>query len=299
MPAHTRSTTVAIMTGLRKKSSNGPNPEVDVEAPEITTKVRIDPPAPKSSDSMYGHHTRPWSSFSFSNICEGTFSCLLGVFLGIIIIIGLICLDHREAIHLKSAHHIRDVNLKLLGDSNTRAYAEEILNVKFMMTDEYESQREEIKEAVETIAANHEKMKSATGMLVANGEEMPGRAKQFLALVGDPRLELDKFCGACPWDSIATCDQRVQYLQDKKNMKLILAKASVIMESPTCKQTEEYNALMNNPLLGLDKFCGTCLWDEKMTCDGRVAFLQNSRNIGMLQARISAMEITSCKIHKT
>jgi len=175
---------------------------------------------------------------------------------------------------------------------------EEMLNVKLMMMDEYKSASEELKEAVETIAENHEKMKNATAKLMANGEEMPGLAAQFLTLANDPKLELDKFCGGCPWDSIATCDQRVEYLQDKKNMRPIPAKVTTMVESPTCKQTEEYNALMNNPLLGLDKYCGACQWDDNMTCDGMVEFMQKYRKIGLLQARISAMEVATCKIHK-
>eukprot|EP00585_Thalassiosira_rotula_P010238 CAMPEP_0196142818 /NCGR_PEP_ID=MMETSP0910-20130528/12371_1 /TAXON_ID=49265 /ORGANISM="Thalassiosira rotula, Strain GSO102" /LENGTH=286 /DNA_ID=CAMNT_0041404185 /DNA_START=52 /DNA_END=912 /DNA_ORIENTATION=+ len=286
------------MTSLRKKSSNGPNPEVDVEAPKIDDTPKAFP-ALAARPTVSSIITKSSQNCSMKQMISDAINGIIsGLVIALFVIPILIYLDHRKIIHYQNAHNIRDSRMRELGNSNTRAYVEEILNVKLMMMDEYESQSKKLKEAVETIAANHEKMKDATDKLMANEEEMPGVAEKFLALASDPRLELDKFCGPCPWDSVATCDERVQYLQDKKKMKLIPAKVSAIMESPTCKQNEEYNALMNNPLLGLDKYCGACPWDQKTTCDGRVEFLQRSRNIGPLQARISAMEILTCKIHK-
>lgn len=57
---------------------------------------------------------------------------------------------------------------------------------------------------------------------------------------------------------------------------------------------EEYETLMKNPLLGLDKFCGSCNWGGASTCDVRVQFLQNTYNTRPIAAKISAMSHASC-----
>lgn len=57
----------------------------------------------------------------------------------------------------------------------------------------------------------------------------------------------------------------------------------------------EYDALMNNELLGLKHYCGGCIWGQKTTCDGRVRYLQDTYNTRPIAAKINAMTRPSCK----
>jgi len=56
----------------------------------------------------------------------------------------------------------------------------------------------------------------------------------------------------------------------------------------------EYETLMANPILGLDKFCGGCVWGSTGTCDKRVTYLQDTYNTRPVAAKISAMTKESC-----
>eukprot|EP00584_Thalassiosira_punctigera_P002175 CAMPEP_0172534644 /NCGR_PEP_ID=MMETSP1067-20121228/6932_1 /TAXON_ID=265564 ORGANISM="Thalassiosira punctigera, Strain Tpunct2005C2" /NCGR_SAMPLE_ID=MMETSP1067 /ASSEMBLY_ACC=CAM_ASM_000444 /LENGTH=254 /DNA_ID=CAMNT_0013319459 /DNA_START=206 /DNA_END=970 /DNA_ORIENTATION=- len=57
----------------------------------------------------------------------------------------------------------------------------------------------------------------------------------------------------------------------------------------------EYDTLMANKLLELNKYCGGCSWGGKTTCDARVQFLQDNYNTRLIPAKISAMGKPSCK----
>lgn len=57
---------------------------------------------------------------------------------------------------------------------------------------------------------------------------------------------------------------------------------------------EEYETLMKNPLLGLDKYCGSCKWQGRTSCDQRVKYLRDTYNIGEPVAKIGAMNAPSC-----
>ena len=82
-----------------------------------------------------------------------------------------------------------------------------------------------------------------------------------------------------------------------KNNEEILTKRSDELENKK-KEIEsikdEYDKLYNNPLLGLDKFCGSCHWGMKSSCDGRVQFLQDTYNTRPIAAKIAAMGHESC-----
>lgn len=57
---------------------------------------------------------------------------------------------------------------------------------------------------------------------------------------------------------------------------------------------EEYDKLMASPLLGLDKFCGTCSWTGGTSCAKRLQFLQDNYGTRPIQAKISTMGHESC-----
>ena len=54
--------------------------------------------------------------------------------------------------------------------------------------------------------------------------------------------------------------------------------------------SKEYNTLLSNPILGLDKFCGTCKWGGSGTCDDRVQYLMDTYGNSVLTAKLGAME---------
>lgn len=56
----------------------------------------------------------------------------------------------------------------------------------------------------------------------------------------------------------------------------------------------EYESLRGHSLLGLDKFCGTCSWGNRMTCDQRVLFLRENYKTKLIEAKINAMGRPSC-----
>mmetsp|Transcript_16208 Transcript_16208/g.29270 ORF Transcript_16208/g.29270 Transcript_16208/m.29270 type:complete len:228 (+) Transcript_16208:305-988(+) len=58
---------------------------------------------------------------------------------------------------------------------------------------------------------------------------------------------------------------------------------------------KEFESLVNHPTLELDKYCGGCIWNLATTCNGRVTFLQDKYGMGLYSAKLSAMEIKTCK----
>lgn len=56
----------------------------------------------------------------------------------------------------------------------------------------------------------------------------------------------------------------------------------------------EYDSLVGNPLVGLDKYCGSCTWAPGKTCDARVQFMINTYNMGPIAAKVHAMGVPSC-----
>jgi len=56
----------------------------------------------------------------------------------------------------------------------------------------------------------------------------------------------------------------------------------------------EHESFHGNPLLGLNKFCGACVWAGKVSCDGRVVYMQDTYKSTLIQAQFAAMEIPTC-----
>ena len=58
---------------------------------------------------------------------------------------------------------------------------------------------------------------------------------------------------------------------------------------------QEYDKLINDPLIELSKYCGTCKWGGSFTCDQRVTFLEHTYNTNRILAMNNAMRRESCK----
>merc|ERR1712238_84034 len=57
---------------------------------------------------------------------------------------------------------------------------------------------------------------------------------------------------------------------------------------------DEYGSLYDNPLLGLNNFCGSCVWGNNMSCDQRVMYLQDTYNTKPIEAKVASMTRPAC-----
>ena len=57
----------------------------------------------------------------------------------------------------------------------------------------------------------------------------------------------------------------------------------------------ELESLLKHPLLALEKYCGDCLWNNTaITCDTRVAYVQEKYELKLITAKVVAMDHPSC-----
>jgi hypothetical protein len=61
------------------------------------------------------------------------------------------------------------------------------------------------------------------------------------------------------------------------------------------KPEHERIMAMANTVLELDKYCGTCRWEGRTTCDERVDYLKSTYGDSIHKARVGAMRSPSCK----
>eukprot|EP00584_Thalassiosira_punctigera_P027019 CAMPEP_0172576314 /NCGR_PEP_ID=MMETSP1067-20121228/137658_1 /TAXON_ID=265564 ORGANISM="Thalassiosira punctigera, Strain Tpunct2005C2" /NCGR_SAMPLE_ID=MMETSP1067 /ASSEMBLY_ACC=CAM_ASM_000444 /LENGTH=250 /DNA_ID=CAMNT_0013368979 /DNA_START=65 /DNA_END=817 /DNA_ORIENTATION=- len=160
---------------------------------------------------------------------------VVGVILGVAFVSVLVFLDHRDIIHFQSAHYFRNAAFQLLNDPETIANIEEASKIKLLTIDEYESRRKEIDSFAEKLVEGEANLEKRTKEAVDKKAELAAVKAEHESLMNNPLLELNKYCGGCPWAGKTTCDARVQFLQQKYSSKPIAAKMSV-MEVPSCKK---------------------------------------------------------------
>lgn len=239
------------MSNLRKVS-NKDSPEEDVEAPKDKESPKISTAfaAASTSDSISAPGagknpvflakliTRKVLALLVSSDEEdvtqpGGFVTLLkdvivGIILGMMTISFLIFLDHRGVVHFQSAHNFRNAAFQLLNEPETIANIEESSDLKFMTITEYESKRKEIDSVAEKLAQNEEVLRKRTDEAEANKKEVEGVREEWEKLMGNPLLQLDTYCGGCPWGGGKSCDSRVQYLKETYNTRPVQAKLSAM-----------------------------------------------------------------------
>merc|ERR1712194_528264 len=71
------------------------------------------------------------------------------------------------------------------------------------------------------------------------------------------------------------------------------------MQKDMDSRKAEHEHLRGNPLLSLKDYCGACPWKGMLTCDERVLYLQDTYDAGLINARINAMEHTSCLLKES
>lgn len=174
--------------------------------------------------------------------CEKIISILrdiiLGSILGLVTISFIMILDHKNIIHLQSAHNFRNAAFQLLHDPETISYMETNMDVKFMSIAEYNSTKKEMDKAVQEM----ERLQKLLDERSAEGDEkkelLDSLSEEYNTLLvsSTPILGFDKFCGSCKWGGSGTCDDRVQYLMDKYGNSLLSAKLNVMESHESCKK---------------------------------------------------------------
>lgn len=244
------------MSGLRKKTSNKESPcaeDVDVESPQDKGS-----PSTKSLSASSGHNPIFLAKVILRKVITNLTSdeengtndeafgiiavlrdIIVGIILGVVTISVMIFLDHRNVIHLQSAHNFRDAAFSLLNDPETLASIEESAGLKFIKIDQYESMRNEIDKM---LAENDKKLKEREEaeakqkeLVEKHEKEVVPLLKEYAKLISHPLIGLDKFCGTCVWAGKVTCGEREVFMKDTHKMGTIAAKLNV-METPSCKK---------------------------------------------------------------
>jgi len=164
---------------------------------------------------------------------------IIGIILSLVIISILIFLDHRDVIHLQTAHNFRSTAFQLMNDPETIATLEESSNLKFLTVDDYESMKREIEKKHDELKINTELLEKRTKEEEekSKGKEADDLRKEYEALIKNPLLEWDKYCGTCAWQGRTSCDERAKYLQETYNLGEVVAKIATI-RPPICVKQE-------------------------------------------------------------
>mmetsp|Transcript_28715 Transcript_28715/g.48821 ORF Transcript_28715/g.48821 Transcript_28715/m.48821 type:complete len:270 (+) Transcript_28715:84-893(+) len=161
---------------------------------------------------------------------------ILGVVFGFLTISFAIVLDHRNIIHIQSAHHLRDASYSAMSDPATLAMIEAETDMKFMPAVDYEAAKKEIEDSQTTLEAVKVKLEERTAELEEVTKSMQALEEEKEALMKDPKMaELDNFCSGCSWGGSANCGARVQYLMDTYNNAKVSAMLA-LMEQGKCKK---------------------------------------------------------------
>ncbi|KAL7438530.1 hypothetical protein ACHAXM_006334 [Skeletonema potamos] len=160
---------------------------------------------------------------------------ILGVVFGILTISFVVVLDHRNVIHLESAHHLRNVAYASISDPETIKLLEAETDMRFMSAADYEAARKEIDDSVTSLDLAKAKLEERTKDLEEKQKELVTLTEEKKKLVEDPKLAgLGDFCGSCKWGS-TNCDARVAYLGSQYNLAKIPAMMSLLKQG-VCKK---------------------------------------------------------------
>jgi hypothetical protein len=158
----------------------------------------------------------------------------IGIVVGLICVSALIFLDHKDVIHMQSAHNYRNYAFNVLSDPETMKNIEESSGVKFMDVQDYQKKIKEIESFTTKIAEFEEKGKKYVPDLEVAKKEYAAMKPEYDKLVADPLLGLDKFCGECGWQGRTNCNARLNYFETTHNLRTIAAKLAIMEQAPQC-----------------------------------------------------------------
>lgn len=163
---------------------------------------------------------------------------IFGVVFGVMTMSFVILLDHRDVIHIQSAHHFRNAGVRLLNDPETIANIEESSELKFMTMIDYDSRRNYIDGAEAKSTRYNEVLQKRTREAEQKREEMISMKTEFVRLYHHPLLGLTSYCGACEWKKGITCEKRVQHVKEAYNTGTIAAMTDVMLTT-SCNSRSE------------------------------------------------------------
>jgi hypothetical protein len=159
---------------------------------------------------------------------------VIGIVFGLVSVSVLIFLDHKDVIHLQSAHGYRNMGLQMMRDPETRKSVEENSGLKFMEADEYQRKFAEINSYPAKVKPLEENTRKYLADLEVAKKEHAAIKPGYDILVLDPLLGLDKFCGECKWNGGTNCDARLGYLMSTYGLQRVKATMDVIKGTPQC-----------------------------------------------------------------
>ena len=246
------------MSNLRQKKREVVT-EVDVEAhPPISPITRDAPksPAPSFTPSSIGRSNNPFylarlilrkvldllvggddeseDITTLGGIIALLRDIVIGIFCGSMIVSFLMFLDHKDVIHLQSAHNYRQAMVSLLSDPGIREDVQESSGLIFMMMEDYQLKVKEIEKIPGEVKKMEEKKIISDANLEAATKERDAIKPGYDKLVSDPLLGLDTYCGACFWQGKTNCNARKEYLMSTYNLGEIKAKLDMIKTLPQC-----------------------------------------------------------------
>ena len=122
------------------------------------------------------------------------------------------------------------------------------------------------------------------------------------ALVNDPEtLTIIEESSDLKFVTLTSYEAQLKEIKEAPAKIAILQKRLVKIDAEKLekqKQIDEirdtHTSMTTNPILELDKFCGSCRW-EGTTCEARVAYLKGTYSIAVAVAKVGAMNNPSCK----
>lgn len=247
---------------MLRRVQNEPMPEEDVEAPKDknsptkTSTASADASSSESSSARTGHDPVFLAKVIFRKVVELLASededgdeepssiistlvstlrdVVMGITVGVVMISLLVFLDHRDIIHVESAHNLRAGAFQMVNNPETLATIEESSGLKLLPTDKYESMLNEIEKLENQKPDIEKKLQAKSDELEAKEKEMSAIRAEHTELWNHPLVGLNKWCGGCSWSGKINCDGRVAFLQRTYQSSTVGAKVSA-MTHPSCK----------------------------------------------------------------
>jgi hypothetical protein len=159
---------------------------------------------------------------------------VIGIVFGLVSVSFLIFLDHKDVIHLQSAHQYRNIGLQMMRDPETRTNAEENSGLKFMEADEYQKKFSEVNSYPAKMKTLEENTKKILEDLEVAKKEHAAIKPGYDILALDPMLGLDKFCGECSWNGGTNCNARLGYLMTTYGLQTVKGRLELMKSTPQC-----------------------------------------------------------------
>mmetsp|Transcript_13990 Transcript_13990/g.22968 ORF Transcript_13990/g.22968 Transcript_13990/m.22968 type:complete len:270 (-) Transcript_13990:203-1012(-) len=161
---------------------------------------------------------------------------IIGIVFGFLTISFAIVLDHRNIIHIQSAHHIRESVYASMSDPATLQQIEAEMDMKFMSIKEYEAAKQEIQASQTVFDEVKSKLETREKELEELNTKFQAVVDEKAELMKHPKFAgLDNFCEACSWGGPGSCGARVEYLMNTYNVGKVAAMLD-LMGKDKCKK---------------------------------------------------------------